>query len=254
MSAAQDASQIVLRSLEVDRANTETARNYTFLQREQERLLDGSGRVKSKQSRTLDVTLLEGSPYRRLVARNDQPLSPAEQKKEEEKLRKSIEDRSHETPEQRAQRIADWERRQQRRREPLKELPAAFDFKLAGQETLDGREAYVIDATPKPGYKPKVASASYLPKIKGRIWIDNHDYHWAKAEMETLDTISFAGFLLRLSKGSRLTLEQARINNEVWLPKRVLLQGSLRLILIKGLRGDLEITYLESTEIIGWGD
>src|SRR6516164_4086177 len=72
MSAAQDASQIVLRSLEVDRANTETARNYTFLQREQERLLDGSGRVKSKQSRTLDVTLLEGSPYRRLVARNDQ--------------------------------------------------------------------------------------------------------------------------------------------------------------------------------------
>jgi hypothetical protein len=61
--------------------------------------------------------------------------------------------------------------------------------------------------------------------------------------METLDTISFAGFLLRLSKGSRLTLEQARINNQVWLPKRVLLQGSLRLMLIKGLRGDLEITY-----------
>ncbi len=45
------------------------------------------------------MTLLEGSPYRRLVARNDQPLSPKEQKKEEDKLRRSIEERRKETAE-----------------------------------------------------------------------------------------------------------------------------------------------------------
>ena len=57
-------------------------------------------RVKNRSVVTYDVTLLEGSPYRRLVARNDQPLPPEEEKKEEEKLRRSIEERSKETPEE----------------------------------------------------------------------------------------------------------------------------------------------------------
>jgi hypothetical protein len=135
------------------------------------------------------------------VARNDQPLSPKEQKKEEDKLRKSIEERRKETAEQRARRIADWERRRQRQRDPLKELPDAFDFRLAGEEALASGEVYVIDATPKPGYKPKLPSAAYFPKVKARLWIDKNDYHWAKVELETLDTISFGGFLVRLGEG-----------------------------------------------------
>ena len=241
--AAQDAREIVRRSVEIDRKNLETARNYTYLQRQEVRELDGSGKVKNSEVQTSDVTLLEGSPYRRLVARNDQPVSPKERNKEEEKLRRSIEQRHQETEEERARRIADWERRRQRQREPLIELPDAFDFRLAGEETLASGEVYIIDATPKPGYKPQLPSAAYFPKVKARLWIDKNDYHWARVDVETLDTISFGGFLVRLAKGTRLSIEQAHINQEVWLLKSVTLWASARVALVMNVRRELIITF-----------
>jgi hypothetical protein len=240
---AQDPREIVRRSVEIDKKNVEIARNYTYLERDEARELDGSGNVKSTQIETWDVTLLEGSPYRRLVARNDQPLSPKEQKKEEDKLRRSIVERRKETPEQRQRRIADWDRKQQRQREPFKEIPDAFDFRLAGEEALAGSQVYVIDATPKPGYKPKLPSAFFFPKVKARFWIDKKDYRWVRVEVETLDTISFAGFLVRLAKGSRLVIEQAHINQEVWLLKSVTMRGSARVALIKGVHAELIVTF-----------
>ena len=71
------------RSVELDRKNTEISRNYTYLERQEEREFDGSGKPKNVEVHTYDVTKLEGSPYRRLVAINDKPLSLKDQKKEE---------------------------------------------------------------------------------------------------------------------------------------------------------------------------
>jgi len=237
--SAPDAREIVRRSVELDRKNEAIARNYTFLERDETRMLDRSGKPKkAPESRTFDVTLLEGSPYRRLVKRNDRPLPPEEERKEQEKLRKSIDERSKETPAERQNRIAEWDRKQQRQRAPFQEIPDAFDLRLAGEETLDGRGVYVIAATPKPGYKPKLASAAYFPKIKGKLWIDKRDNQWVRGEIETLDTISIGGILVRLAKGSRATFEATRVNDEVWLPKQITLDGSARLLLVVGARDE----------------
>lgn len=235
--------EIVRRSVEVDRTSLELARNYTYLMRQEERQLDGAGRIQSRESRTWDYTLLEGSPFRRLVAREDLPLPAKEQKLEEEKLHKSIEERSKETPEQRARRIADWDRSQQKRREPLRELPDAFDFRLAGEESMSGVPVYVIDATPHPGYRPVSASAAFLPKVRARFWIGKEDYHWVKVDMETLDTVALGAILVRLSKGSHLVIEQTRVNGEVWLPKSADLRFSARILLLKGLRREYLFTF-----------
>ena len=108
---------------------------------------------------------------------------------------------------------------------------------------LASGDVYVIDATPKPGYKPKLRSAAYFPKVKGRLWIDKTDYHWAKVEVETLDTISFGGFLIRLGKGGHLMLEQARVNQEVWLPKSLTVRASARVALIKGVHMEFIMTF-----------
>jgi hypothetical protein len=34
-----------------------------------------------------------------------------------------------------------------------------------------------------------------------------------------------------------------RVNNEVWLPKRILVSGSARVLLVKGYTGELDLTY-----------
>ena len=240
---AQDPLEIIRRATELDRRNTEIARSYTFLQRQEQRDLDVSGKLKKTESETYDVTLLEGSPYRRLVARNDQPLSAKDRRKEDEKLQHSIADRRKETPEERQRRVADWERKQQKQREPLKELPEAFTFKLTGEEALNGGEAFVIEGAPKPGYRPKGASTSFFPKVNLRLWIDRKDYQWVKIDLESLDTISFGGFLIRLAKGSHVTIENTRINNEVWLPKFAAIKGSVRLALVKVMRGEIVFTF-----------
>ena len=240
---AQDARDIVRRSLELDQKNLAAARNYTYLQRQVERQFDGSGKVKSESIRTWDVTLQEGSPYRRLVARNDQPLSAAEQQAEHNKLAANIEERRHETPEQRRRRIAEWERRREKQREPIRELPDAFDFRLVGEESLNGGRAYVIDATPKPGYRPKTTAGAILPKMKARFWISKTDGDWIKMDAETLAPVTFGAFLLRVAKGAHIVMEQTRVNQEVWLPKQIAIEGSARLLLVKGFHMQLDIGF-----------
>jgi hypothetical protein len=241
---APDAREIVRRSIELDKKNEAVARNYTFLERNETRILDRSGKPrKAPDIRTFDVTLLEGSPYRRLVARDDRPLPPLDERREQEKLRRSIDERRKETPAESQRRIAEWDRKQQRQREPVQEIPDAFDFQLAGEETLNGRDVYVITAAPKPGYKPKLAAAAYLPKLKGKLWIDKRDNEWVKAEFETLDTIWYGGILLKFGKGGRVTFEETRVNNEVWLPKRIAVSLSARVMLVAGTRVEIEIAF-----------
>jgi hypothetical protein len=243
MLFGEDAREIVRRAVELDSTNAKLARNYTFLQRQDERELDGAGKIKSENLETWDITMLEGSPYRRLVARNDQPIAAEEQRREDEKLRHSIEDRGHESSAERDRRLAEWNARRERQRAPVRELPDAFDFTLTGNEVLDGRPVYVIAASPKPGYKPKSTWAGFFPKVRLRLWIDQHDYQGARIEMEVLDTISMGGFLLRVSKGSRLLIEQSRVNDEVWLPKKVSLHASARVLLVKGVNRDVDLTF-----------
>ena len=240
---AQDAREIMRRAIELERQNRENWINYTYLERQFQREYDGSGKLKRDILRTYDVTNVEGSPYRRLVARNDQPLSPEEQKAEQDKLQRSIEERRKETKEQRDRRIAEWRRRQDRQREPINELAEAFDLKIVGEETLNGRVCWVIDGAPRKGYHPKSTFSSFLPKLKPRFWITKEGNHWAKLDAETLDTVSYGLMLLRIAKGAHVVLAQTPAPDGVWLPKRISLNGSARILLVRTMRLEMDYTY-----------
>jgi hypothetical protein len=241
---AQDAKQIVSRSVQVTfRDNIEKSGNYSYLERKQDRSLDSSGKVKSVQSKTWSVTFEDGSPYRRLVARDDKPLAPKDQQKEQQKLEACITERRNESWEERQRRIEEWKQNQEKKYQRAQQMLNGFDFKLAGEQTLYGTQAYVIDATPKPGFDGSMLEMAFLPKLKARIWIDKHDLGWIKFDAETLDTVSFGGFLFRLAKGGHIVLEQEHVGNEVWLPKHIKVAGSGRVALIKPIRGDMDISY-----------
>jgi hypothetical protein len=242
-AAADDAREIVRRSVNVGDDNVRAARNYTFRERNEGRTLDGSGRVTKTEVETYDVTQLDGSPYRRLLARDDKPLPPKDERKEEEKLRKIAEARRKETAVERERRVADWEKKRQQERASWREAVEAFDFSMGGDDHREGREQYVILAVPHPGFRPHTRAAGFFPKVKGRIWIDKQDFHWVRVEAEVIDTISFGGILVRLAKGSRLEADQTRVNGEVWLPKRFEAEASARIGLVKKFRGRMEITY-----------
>jgi hypothetical protein len=239
--AQMDPQEIVRRSVTVDDQSWKLARNYTYVQREIDRELDSSGKVKTTHARTREVMYIGQRPYRRLLEKDGHPLSPADEKKEKEKLDKVIAERNRETPAARDKRVAEYEKRRAKQREELKDIPNAFNFKLAGEEKLESGNAYVIEATPRLSYRGK--EHNFLNKLRGKFWIDKADYHWVKVEAETLDTISFGLFIARLARGSRLTFEQVRVNNEVWLPKRAAVTASARLGLVKKLNLEEETTW-----------
>jgi hypothetical protein len=243
LTAAQDPREIVRRSVARMDQNLTVARNYTFLERAETRELDSDAHVKARKILLFDVTMLEGSPYRRLVGKDDHGLSPEEERIEQRKLQDSIAQRQKEPPAERARRIADWERKRQREREPLDEVPDAFDFRIAGEGQIDGRDAWIIDGTPRPGYRGRSTLAKLFPKFRGRLWIDKADYQWVKTEAEVTDNISWGLFVARLSKGATLDIRMTRVNDEVWLPKRIEAKVSARVALVKKYRIESDTSF-----------
>ena len=117
-------------------------------------------------------------------------------------------------------------------------------------ETIEGRATYVIDADPIPGYKPKVKDASILPKVRFRLWIDKAHAQRAKIDIECIDTISWGLFLARLHKGSTMHLEQTRVNDEVWLPKHFALKMDARVVLLKSLKMEIDVTFRDYRKFV----
>ncbi|HXN46726.1 MAG TPA: hypothetical protein VN893_08795 [Bryobacteraceae bacterium] len=238
-----DAREMIRRAAAADERNWKAARNYTFSEREKLRYLDSQGGVKSQEVRLTDVMLLDGSPYSRLVARDDRPLSPAEDRKEQEKLTRNLAERRDQTASQRGQRLADYASRPEWQREAWRELPDAFDFRLAGEEVWDGHALYVIEATPHQGYQPLSRTAKIFAHLRCRLWVDKQDYHLVKGDVEVVDTISVGLFLVRVARGSHAAFEQTRVNDEVWLPSHLRASVSARLGLLKVLRVEQELSY-----------
>ncbi len=222
---AQDPREIVRRSVEKDDLNEKVARSYTFLERRE--VHDSR---KPTRIETWDVTLLEGTPYRRLVERNDKPLSDADREREEQKLQKNLADRRNETPALRAKRLADYQRKQDEQRTVFREIPDAWDFKLVREEAYGPVQAYVMEATPHRGYQAKTKMGKYFAKFKGVFWIAKNDYTWLKIDAECIDPVTFGLFLFKVDRGAHFMLEQARVNDEVWLPKRLSLTAAARLL------------------------
>jgi hypothetical protein len=238
-----DAREMVRRSVAASDENWKIARNYTFLQRTEERHVDPAGEVKSKEVKTYDVTLLDGSPYFRLLERDDRPLPAVEEKKEREKLEKSIAERMKETPAERRRRIEDYDKRRERQREVMREVAEAFDFRNIGQDTLDGREVWIVEATPRAGYQPRGRDAKVLPHVRGKVWIDQRSFHWVKLEAEVIHPVTWGLFLVRLEPGARIRFDETRVNDEVWLPRHIWVAASARIGVFKKLRVQEDTTY-----------
>jgi hypothetical protein len=242
--------ELIRKSADNDVENTKRQRDYTYVQRNEQRSLDGRRRVKSTESKTYEIMVLSGEPVQKLIAKDDKPLSDKEGRKEDEKIQKLIAKYEKENESQRKKRIAKDEKTAEEDRQFVREIADAFKFRLAPMETIDGRVNYVIDAEPIPGYKPKLKDASILPKLRFRLWLDKADAQWTKLDVECIDTISWGLFLARFHKGSTMHLEQTRVNDEVWLPKRFSLKLDARVVLFKGLNMEIDVTFRDYRKFV----
>ncbi len=218
-----------------DLANDKRQRDYTYLEHDVDNHLDGKGQTRSVEKKSFEILEIYGEQVRRLTEKDGQPLNANEAQKEDDKVQKIIDKRRNESEEERKKREAKEEKDREDGRAFVRDIADAYNFTLVGTETLGGREVYVIDGQPRPGFVPRAKDAKYLSKFRGRVWIDKSDLQLAKLDVECLDTVSWGLFLARFHKGSRFMLEQTRVNDEVWLPLHVTYKIDARLGLVKGI-------------------
>ena len=235
--------ELLRRAEEKDIENDKQQRDYTYVERQEARKLDGHGAVKKIESRTSEVLEIYGEPVARLTAKDDKPLPANEAKKEDEKIQKIIDRRKNESEADRRKRVEREEKSREEDRKFVLEIADAFNFRLIGSEVLAGRDAWVVEGEPRPGYEPKRRDARILSKFKGRVWIDKAEAQWVKLDITAIDTISVGFVLARIHKGTRVLVELTRVNDEVWLPKLVQLHFDARVALFKSYDMDVEQTY-----------
>ena len=245
---------------EKDMQNDKLLRNYTYTERQVENRLNAAGQVKSSEVNTYDVLEIYGEQVERLIEKDDKPLSQKDAAKEDAKIQKIIDKRKDESDGDRKKREEREEKDREESRKFVTEVADAYNFKLVGSEAVDGRPAWVIDGEPRPGYMPHMKEARFLPKFHGRVWIDKADLQLSKMDVECLDTIAWGLFLARFHKGSRIMLEQTRVNDEVWLPAHLTAKIDVRLGLVKNFDVQLEQTFRDykkfgsSTKVIAGGE
>lgn len=248
---------LIRKAAEKDVENDRRQRDYTYSERVEEHKLDGKGSVKSTEIRLYDVLQIYGEEVRRLVSKDGKPLPEKEAAKEEEKIQKVIDKRKDESDSEREKRLKKEEKDREHDREFVTEVADAYDFKYVGTDNLQGRETYVVDAEPRSGFEPHTREGKILPKFRFRLWLDRSEDQWVKLDATCIDTVSFGLVLARIHKGSRILIETARVNDEVWLPQHIALHVDAKLALLKNIALDEDVTYKDykkfqsQTRIVG---
>ncbi len=172
---APDAREIIRKSVDRDFYDFSKVKDYTYIEYEVDREFDANGNLKRTETTTDEVLILGGRPYEKLIAKNDKPLDEKKAKKEQEEMDKELANaREHLSDRDKAK----LEKERAEERAYLREIPDAFDFKIVGEDTVSGKPAWVIEATPRTGYKVKDSKANLLLKIRGKVWIDQAEYRW----------------------------------------------------------------------------
>jgi len=235
--------QLLRRAEEKDLENNKQLRNYTYIEHSNLHYFDGHGGVKKTESRTSEVLEIYGEQVERLTAKDGKPLSAREAEKENERVEKIIDKRKNESEDARLKRLEKEEKERQEDRKFVLEVADAFNFRLLGSQLIDGRDSWVLDCEPRPGFRPRSMEAKMLTKLKGRIWIDKQDEQWTKLDVTAIDTFSFAWVLARVHKGTHVLFEQTKVNDEIWLPKHIQAFVDMRIALFKGYDVDVDQTY-----------
>lgn len=215
---ALTSAEIVHRSIAVNTADWQAQPDYAHRELDLKSKIDSSGQTRTEASKTYEVMMIEGSPYDRLIAIRNEPLSRAQEQEEQMKLKSEMERRQGESARERQARIGKYQSERSEEHMLMQQMVAAFTFRLAGEQQIEGSDCYVLDAIPNPDYRPPVERAKVLTGMKGRLWIDKAHYHWVKVQAEVTSPVAFGLFIAKVKPGTSFELEQAPVG-DVWLPK-----------------------------------
>ena len=234
-ASVPDARQIVGQSVAAAEYSWQARDHYTYVKRDEDRRRDTLGQLKSENVDVTRMIVVNGARFEQLMERNGQLPSAREQKKSDDDMDKL----KHETPDEQTARL----RKDQENRAFLRDVLEAFDFRLIDEEIVAGRPAYVLQATPHPGYHAHGKYGKMFSRVEGKLWVDKQDFGWMKVDGQVTQSFSIGLVLARVERGSHIILEQTCIGDAVWVPKRIEIRAAARILFLKSLDIERILTY-----------
>jgi hypothetical protein len=242
---------VLFRKIEENqRAIRKIRENYAGTRTEEETEYDGSGNVKKVETSQHTFFYLDGDEVSTLVQKDGKELSESEQKNENDKTQKKIQELQKHEGKKQAQ-DEEEEKDKERDTEEKSGDHAGIDVFLRAcrfvnprRERFRGRDVLVFDFEPNPEFKPRMFKEKIVQKLAGVVWIDETTLNVVRLEANFVGDMKIAGGLLaNVEKGTSLVFEQAFINNEVWLPTYEEAHAGVRVLLLKGLRVSEVVRY-----------
>ncbi|HEX8176138.1 MAG TPA: hypothetical protein VF543_13545 [Pyrinomonadaceae bacterium] len=210
--------------------------DYTFLERNTERQINGKGELTKETVRIYEVYPVPGTRFvRKLISENGVALTGERAAKEEKRVAEELEKAER-------NRQKEAEKREREKNKKQDDDPGISDFLRTAElvsprrERLRDRETIVFDFRPRPGYRPRNDMESIAQKLTGIIWIDPVEKQVVRLEARLTDSYKVGGGLLAsIRPGTAFAFEQQRMEDGVWLPVFTQVNVSAKILLFKGM-------------------
>lgn len=168
----------------------------------------------------------------RLIARNDQPLTPEQQQAELNRLQYLMDH-----PEVQEHRRKREQEDSNRVYKMVRILPDAFLYTYAGMVNGPSGPAVRLTFKPNPAFEPPDRESQVYAGMEGELWIDRAQGRLARLDAHLVSDVEFGwGILGRLYKGGSILVENADVGGHRWETTHMKLNLVGKALMVKTIR------------------
>jgi len=186
-------------------------------------------KVDAKGDVTREVIETRQGSVARLVQRNGQPLTVAEDAAEQQRLNAILA-----SPEEFIKHHKRDNATRQDSLQLVRQMPQAMIYTYTpGQPQTPNAASpqVVLDFHPDPAFKPPTMLSDLLTGLEGRMWIDSKSNRVTRIEGRVLHPVNFGwGFVARIYPGGTIVFEQANAGGDRWVYSHVDTHLTMRVI------------------------
>jgi hypothetical protein len=181
--------------------------NYTCHQTTVIESVDGKGVSSTVVDREQEVFFANHHRIARLVKKNGEPLSPAEEASETNRVTKQVEHAMKGAP------------GQDRSALQISEVLAVSTLSDPHRVVRSGRDTLVFSFVGDPDAQAHGRTQDVGKKLEGTLWVDEADLQVARIEISFYENFNIGGGLLAsIQKGSKMEFEQQLVGDHLWMP------------------------------------
>jgi hypothetical protein len=209
-----------------------TRENYTWREDVVVRMLDKEGNVKKTQSEEDYIFFVNTHEITRQVGKDGKPLTPDEQKKEDDHVAKAV-DKAEKTPPGESV---------DKNTVSVTQVLGMMKTSNPRRETMDGRSAIAFDFVGDPHAQTHGVAENASKKISGTVWVDEQGREVRRLIARFDDNFHLGFGLFSVGKGSNFTFDQKLVNGELWLPVSAEAHIVAHAIGVLSYRADVNVT------------